>query len=156
MLVLTIRKVLYTEYTCDIVLRDIASQTEQYVTRCVGRLVALSSGINERAPRGQQRRPTMAWNDTGEERVRKFKAYQELEGEKRDLERRYNAANERIAILLEEVERQKAKINELAQGLRKNKESRPPPAKSQTQLSVRDILDQLATMIEEKTGTDAK
>ena len=98
----------------------------------------------------------MAWNDTGEERVRKFKAYQELEGEKRDLERRYNAANERIAILLEEVERQKAKINELAQGLRKNKESRPPPAKSQTQLSVRDILDQLATMIEEKTGTDAK
>ena len=91
----------------------------------------------------------MAWNDTGEERVRKFKAYQELEGEKRDLERRYNAANERIAILLEEVERQKAKIAELAQNLRK---SQPPPAKSQTQLQVRDILDQLAKIIEEKTG----
>jgi len=98
----------------------------------------------------------MAWNDTGEERVRKFKAYQELEGEKKDLERRYHMANERIAMLLEEVERQKAKIAELAQDLRKSTppraDTRSPPAKSQTQLQVRDILDQLAKIIEEKTG----
>lgn len=91
----------------------------------------------------------MAWNDTGEERVRKFKVYQELEARKMDLERKYHMSNERVIQLTEELERQKARVTELAQQLQ---DIRPPRTHSGTQLSVHEILSQLERVIAEKTG----